>query len=294
MSDNPGLVIEPGNPDPNVVAAPVAPVTPAAPAAPTFSWKNQLPADFANAPTMQKFEDTKEGFGKAVQSHLLLEKLLGHEKVPVPKGPDDSAAWDIFSKAMRIPEKADGYGLPDVEIPESMKGLSFDKKQFAELALKNKLTPEAAKGLWESYTTTSKQAYANAMKAHEDKMTGLMNQLRGEWGDAYQSKVKLGEMVINKFSDNQEMNDEITATLVKSANGIKFLAKIGEQFSENKIGDFKYQRHALTPEEAQGEMDSIRRDSNHPYNNERANPAERDRAIEHMNALMGVVARARG
>jgi len=276
------------------------PETPKAPEAPKpqapseFSWKTQLASDFANSPTMQKFPDTKEGFNEAVKSHLLLEKLLGYEKVPIPKSKDDAAAWDVFSKAMRIPEKPDGYALPDVEIPESMKGLSFDKKKFAEIVHANKLTPDAAKGLWEAYTTMTKQAYAVATKEHQEKINATINQLRGEWGDAYQSKIELGQMVINKFSDNQETNDYITATLSKDPNGIRFLAKIAEQFAENKIGDFKYQRHSLTPEEAQREADSIRNDMNHPYNNEKAPQAERDRAIDYVNSLIGIARRPRG
>ena len=252
-----------------------------------FSWKSQLAPDYAGSPTMTKFEDTKEGFNEAVKSHLLLEKLLGYEKVPIPKGKDDSAAWALFSKAMGIPDKADGYALPDVEIPESMKGMTFDKKKFAEIVHANKLTPEAAKGLWVAYTDMTKQSYAGAVKAQQDKMTGNINQLRGEWGDAYQSKIELGQMVINKFSENQETNDYITATLTKDPAGIRFLAKIGDQFAENKIGEFKYQRHSLTPEEAQREASAIRADANHPYNNEKAPQAERDRAIDYVNNLIG-------
>ena len=68
--------------------------------------------------------------------------------------------------------------------------------------------------------------------------------------------------------------------------GIKFLAKIGEQFAENKIGDFKYQRHALTPEEIDREISSIRNDMNHPYNNEKLPRADRDKAIEYVNNLI--------
>jgi len=282
------------NPDPVILDNPDPVIPPPVPPVPAFAWKAHLGADLANSPTMKKFEDTKEGFNEAVKSHLLLEKLLGYDKVPIPKSKDDAVAWGIFSKAMGIPDKPDGYGLPDVQVPDSMKGLTFDKKKFAEAVHQHKLTPDAAKGLWGAYTDMTKQAYAQAAKEQQDKMTNLINQMRGEWGDAYQSKVELGQMVINKFSDNQEMNDFITATLVANPHGIRFLAKIGDQFAENKIGEFKYQRHSLTPEEAQAEIDSIRRDMSHPYNNEKASQAERDRAIDYVNSLIGVTRRPRG
>lgn len=259
-----------------------------------FSWKNQLTPDYANSPTMQKFPDTKEGFNEAVKSHLSLERLLGHEKVPVPKGKDDIEGWALFSKALGIPDKPDGYGLPDAKTPDGIKSMTFDKTKFSEIVHQNKLTPDQAKGLWSAYTEMTGQVYQKAMRDHQEKMTSVINQMRGEWGDAYQSKIDLGQLVINKFSDTQDMNDFITATLVKEPMGIKFLAKIGDQFAENKIGDFKYQRHSLTPDEAQSEIDNIRRDPNHPYNNDKATPAERDRAIDHVNTLLTVAKKSRG
>ena len=275
--------------------APIAPpVAPVAPAVPTFTWKNNLPVDFANSPSMKKFADTKEGFAESVRSHLELEKLLGYEKVPIPKGKDDAAAWSVFNKAMGVPEKADGYGLPDPEIPANMPGLAFDKAKFAEVIHQHKLTPEAAKGLWGAYTDMSKQAYAKALKDHQDTLTNNINQLKGEWGDAYQSKIELGQMVINKFSSDQETNDYITATLTQDPRGIRFLSQIGEQFAENKIGEFKYQRHSLTPDEAKNEWDAIRQDPNHPYNNAKAPQAERDKAIQYVMTLIGLSKRPQG
>lgn len=279
MADNPDPA-NPDNPDPNPNPDP-------APAG-EFKWKDKLSADFANSPTIKLFPDTKEGFNNAVKSHLELQKLMGHDKVPIPKGKDDVAALTIFRKAMGVPEKPEGYNLPDAQIPDTMKGLTFDKKAFSETVHKYDLSPAAAKGLWDSYVEMSKQGYATTLKAQEEKVTGLVNQLRQEWGDAYQTKTELGQMVINKFSDDKEMSDFITAMMVSDPRGVKFLAKIGEQFAENKVGDFKYQRHSLTPQEAQTELDQIRRDANHPYNNEKASQAERQRAIDHVNSLIAI------
>lgn len=274
----------PGNPDPNPNPNPNP--NPAPPA--EFAWKAHLAPDFANSPTLKNFPDTKEGFNNAVKSHLELQKLMGNEKVPIPKGPNDTAAKAIFNKALGIPDNPQGYALPDVEVPANMKGLAFDKAKFAEIMHKHELTPTAAKGIWEAYTNMAKQGYADAVKKRQDELTQMVNGLRQEWGDAYQSKVELGQMVINKFSDDPEMADFITAVLVGDPRGAKFLAKIGDQFAENKIGDFKYQRHSLTPEEAQREVDSIRRDMNHPYNNEKCSEPERRRAIEYVNSLIAV------
>jgi hypothetical protein len=286
VQDNQNPIVE--NSDPIIVegqeSGTSAPVT-VAPVINTFSWKGQLEGDLSKAPLLSKFEDTKEGFNKFTESHYNLEKLLGNDKVPIPKGPEDTEGWSRFSKALGIPDKAEQYGLADVALPDSMKDITFDKQKFAETVHSFKLTPNQAKGLWKAYTDQSMEAYNKAMESHKADMTKVVNQLKSEWGDAYEGNVELGQMVINKFSPDKESADYITSVLAKDPKAIKFLAKIGEQFSENKIGEFGYKRFSLSPEQASNEIESILRDKNHPYNNEKASDAEHQAAIDYVNSL---------
>ena len=139
-----------------------------------------------------------------------------------------------------------------------------------------------------------KGAYSQSLKEHQEQMTQIVNQMRSEWGDAYESNVELGQLVINKFSSGQDMQDFVTSALTKNPMGVKFLSKIGGQFAENKIGEFGYKRFSLTPEQAQAEIDAITRDPQHPYMDDRATEAERTRAIDYVNSLYGVIAKSKG
>jgi len=262
-------------------------------AAPIFTWKSKLGADISNAPTLQKFEDTTEGLSKAFESHLSLEKLLGHEKVPIPKDANDTEGWARFSKAMGIPEKAEGYGLTDVELPGNMKDMSFDKKQFAETVHKHKLTPSQAKGLWQDYTKMSMDAYGKFLKEHQDHLNNVVNTLRAEWGDAYDVNVELGQTVINKFAGDKETEDFLTATFTKDPRAVKFLAAIGNQFAENKVGEFQLKRFTLSPDDANAEINKILQDPAHPYLNDKATPAEREKAISYVNSLYALINKAK-
>lgn len=259
----------------------------------TFTWKDKLNVDIKNSPTLQKFEDTPEGLQKAVESHLNLEKLLGHEKVPIPKDVNDKEGWARFNKAMGIPDKPEGYSLKDVAIPEGIKDISFDKKTFAQTIHKYGLTPNQASGLWGDYTQLGLQAYQKAMDTHQTKLNELVNTLRQTWGDAYDSNVELGQLVLNKFADDQETNDWLTATFTKDPRGVKFLAKIGNQFAENKVGEFSYTRFAFTPEQAETELQKIRNDPNHPYLNPKATDAEHTEAVAYVNRLEEIVLKAK-
>lgn len=252
---------------------------------PAATWKGNLDKDLVNSPLLQKFPDTPEGLSEAVKSHIGLEKMLGHEKVPLPKGPEDTAGWALFKKALGIPDKPDGYGLTDAQVDESMKAMVFDKGKFQEIMLKHNATPAQAKGLWSAYQETAKAEYANALNSHKEAMEQVVNELKSDWGDAYDGNVQLGQLVINKFSDDKETADYITSVLAREPMAIKWLAKIGNQFAENKIGDFKYERFSVSPEQAQAEIQEILNDPKHPYNDKNASQKEHDAAVEYVNRL---------
>lgn len=276
-------------------AGPVSetPATQTAPNEVGFSWKTQIGSDLANAPTFQKFEDSPDGLKKAFESHANLEKLLGHEKVPIPKDANDVEGWSRFSKALGIPDKAEGYGLADAQIPEAMKELTFDKNKFAETVHAFKLTPNQAKGLWEAYTKMTIDNYSQYLKNHETNMVNVVNKLKSEWGDTYDSNVQLGQMVISKFAGDKDTEDFLSTTLSKDPRAIKFLAKIGNHFAENKVGEFNYQRFSKAPEEAMKEIEAITNDPKHPYLNDKARPAEREAAINYVNSLYAIVNKSR-
>ena len=263
---------------------------------PTGNWKSYLRTDLRDSPLSKKFEDNPDGLNKALESHANLEKLLGHEKIPVPKDANDVEGWSRFSKAMGIPDKPDGYKLADASIPDSMKDLTLDKNKFAEVMHANKVHPSAVKGIWETYQKMAQDSYKGAMDKHQKQLTETVNNLKNEWGDAYQANVELGQMVINKFSSDKEMNDYLTASFAQDPRAIKFLAKIGDQFAENKVGEFKAKRFSVTPDEAMEEVRKIKSDMNGPYMNQsgKFTDNEHDAAVAQVNSLIAASLRARG
>lgn len=260
------------------------------------SWKTGIRTDLRDSPLLQKFEDTPDGLNKALESHANLEKLLGHDKVPIPKDVNDVEGWNRFSKALGIPDKAEGYGLPDSSFPDEMKGMSIDKNKFADIVHAHKLTPAQAQGLWKAYNDINVDAYGKAMEAHKKQLNDTVTRLKGEWGDAYNVNIELGQTVINKFSPDQETNDFLTNELSKDPRAIRFLAKIGEQFAENKVGEFQMKRFSLAPEEAQNEINKMVKDMEGPYMNvkNKHTEAEHQAAISRVDMLRASINRARG
>lgn len=284
-------------PEPAPDPAPDPAPTPNPAPTPAPSWKGSLSPDIKNSPIVQKFGDDMTGLENMIKSHHELEKVFSsHEKVPIPKGPDDVDGWNIFSKALGIPNKADGYGLPDAELPESMKNITMDKNKFAEIVHAYKLTPSQAKGMWTEYQRLNIDVYNRTMQEHTEAINQAINSLRGQWGDAYETNVDLGQTVINKFSEDQDMNDFITAVMMKDARGIKFLSKIGDQFAENKIGEFQMKKFSLSPDDALEEINKIRTDPNGAYmnTNNKFSEKEHQAAVDRVNHLYVIANRGKG
>jgi hypothetical protein len=263
-----------------------------------WNWKSQLTPDVKGSPLTSKFDDTPDGLNKALTSYANLEQLLGHEKVPIPKDVNDVEGWNRFSKAMGIPDKAEGYGLADANIPKDMaaKGLTLDKNQFAEIMHAHKVHPSAVKGIWDTYQKVNVEAYTKAMNAHKEKLVKTVNQLKSEWGDTYDTNVELGQMVINKFSADKDTNDFITTVASSDPRLIKFLAQVGSQFAENKIPEFQMKRFSLSPADAKEECLKMSKDMNGPYMNQSGKFTDREHAaaVDRYNMLVGVAQRANG
>lgn len=253
-----------------------------------FSWKSKLSEDVKASPSLNKFTDDPTGLENAVKGYLDLQKMLGREKVPIPKDEGDHEARRLFNKAMGIPDDPKGYQLSEVQVPDQLKGVAQDKNDFAVIAHKHGLTPKQADGLWKEYTTLTLNSYDKAMKDYQGKVDETKNTLTKEWGDAYSLKINQGQSVINEFAKDKETAEYLTAALITDPRGAKFLAEIGKQFSENQIGEFSKINYARTPAEAKREAERIMADKNHDYHSD--DDHKRQKAIDYVNSLLATAA----
>ncbi len=119
--------------------------------------------------------------------------------------------------------------------------------------------------------------------------------LKQDWGAAYDTNVELAQSVINQFSEDAEMNNYVTSVLSNDPKGLRFLKKLGDQFAENKVGDFNVKRFAVTPDEAQAEVNKMVHDLNGPYMNQKNQFTEQEHvaALERVNTLRTIINRAK-
>lgn len=217
------------------VAAPAA--AQQAPAAPTTTWRDGLPDELKASPSLSKFE-TIEGLAK---SYTNLERMLGTDKVPVPKEGDEEGTKSFF-KAAGWPEKPEEYGFKQPEqVPEGMvynadldtrlagifHGSKLTKSQAA--SVRTELMKMVADGTTQSLEAAKVSEAAN-LKAIQDGEAAL----KSEWGEAFEQRGKVAGMAINKFLSPATVAALESANLANNPAIVKDMYNLGVKLAGEK------------------------------------------------------------
>lgn len=227
LAGNPG---NPGEPTPPAPApgggggAPPPAGNPPAPPAAGQSWLDSIQDAETKAWAQGKgWKDPADIVG----SYKNLEKLLGSEKVPLPKDANDAEGWDRLFKAAGRPDAPDAYGL------DKIKGADPEFSKAAAAAFhKAGLNPQQAANLVEFYGSQAKAALEAQETAFAQQSQLEMGELLKEWGTASEARItaaRQGAALLGL--------DEATAAKIERAVGSRALTemmfKIGERTSES-------------------------------------------------------------
>ncbi len=263
----------------------------------TDTWVNSLSEEYRNHPSIQKFTDPN-GLAK---SYLSLESMMGQEKIPVPKGPDDTNAWGMYRKAFNVPENADGYNI-------KIEGVEDDKLgSLKELFHKHNISQEAAQELTNAHLDGVKDLFAHQDQLRQVAMENATAELKKDWGLKYEENLKTARNFLEKMAGNEEDYKYFEGVIGNDAKFIKLLSKMGASISEGSLGGFEAQTGGFvkTPAEAKAELDAILNDPNDAYwagaRNKRDNARyckehnlsyvseeERKARIQYVNSLMAM------
>lgn len=173
-----------------------------------------------------------------VKSTMHLEKKLG-----APKEPESYAAEDYK------------YDLPE-NYTQNDDLLNPVKDKAIELGIK----PEAFKALVETFTGKESELIQQMQADQETSHKELQSNLKQEWGNEYDSNLKLADETWQRFATDAD--DKVLESLPANAQlaVAKVMANVGQRVGEGstgRIGDAE-----VNPQE---EIDKIYSDTSHPY-----------------------------
>ena len=184
-----------------------------------------------------------------------LEKLLGAEKIPMPKGADDAEGWTRVYDALGRPKNADEYKL---SVPEG------DTGEFAKLAAGKfhelGLTAKQAEGLAAWYNEQGSGRMNEMQQQQAAKAEADMQSLKQEWGGAFDENVEFGRRAAREYGLNAEKLSALENSLGTSEM-LKLMASIGRAQGESEfVTSSSGNTFGMTPSAAQQRITALRAD----------------------------------
>jgi hypothetical protein len=233
-------------------------VASAAPAA-SVGFFDSLPEDLRAEPSLRNFTDPVS----LAKSYVHAQRMIGADKIPLPGKSATDDEWRQVYKRLGAPDSAKGYDFKvGADIMRDTEIEAFRTAAF-EAGLNSKQAGRIAQFL--EGTVTQSRA---AMEEGADAVRYAGEQeLRQEWGQAFDQQVQLAHKAAVTFLGNTDLLDS-----VELADGrllgdhpaiVKMFANLAKEIGEdNLLGDAS--ELVMTPAEAQNKISEMTRQGT-PY-----------------------------
>ena len=195
------------------------------------SWKDTISEEFRNDPNIAKFTE----IDALAKSYINATRMIGSDKVVIPNQNSTEDQWnEVYSKLGR-PESPDKYKF-DVK----SEVIPFDDnaiKQYADNVHKLGLNNKQAQGILEFYKNSMEQSAKQSQIDMETAREQSQQQLRQEWGRAYDDNLKKASAVAKANLNPQILDMQLKdgSRLGDNPEIIKGFAKIANLLSEDSM-----------------------------------------------------------
>ena len=190
-------------------------------------------------------------------SYRALEKMLGSEKLPLPRDEADREGYERIYKALGRPETPDGYGV----VQDGSADPAFAKEAarwFHEAGLSTK----QGQALAERFNEHVGRAQAMADQAFDARSSREIDDMRSVWGDRYDANIEMGRRAADRFGlDVPELNAMERA--IGTRRMLTLMQKIGQGFGEHSFvaGDDRGGGFRMTPQAARARISALKADA---------------------------------
>lgn len=161
-------------------------------------WFDDLPDDLKADPNITK-HSSKEAIAKAYVGAV---KLLGTDKVPIPKDENDSEGWERFYKAAGRPDEPDAYQFErPTEMPEGMEWDADAETHFRSLALANGLNQKQFEAIAKVEMERRIEAHKSWLDAQRQYTAERRERITRELGDSLPTYKTNAQAVIKQYGD---------------------------------------------------------------------------------------------
>ena len=210
-----------------------APAGNAEPQTQSNDWRASLPEDMRNSPSLAKFSEIPALAG----AYVNLERMLGTEKVPRPKGDFDpqNPDWGMFLDAAGRPKSADEYKFGEAKLPDGMeydKGLEDKFKPIFHMA---GLNQKQADMLREAFIAYQGEGFTKYQTEYKTSIETATAELQKELGSAYEPTVNAAKVALKEYADEKFVKWLDDSGMGNHPEIVRIFGKIGKE----TLGDTK-------------------------------------------------------
>jgi len=203
-------------------------------------WYDDLPDDLKADPNVVKYS-SKEALAKA---HVNAVKLLGTDKVPLPKDENDAEGWERYYKAGGRPDKAEDYAIERAtDLPEGMQWDEDGENFLRSYAIANGLNQRQVANLADLVMKQRIDAHRAAMDAQAAYVRERDERITRELGDQLPAYKANAIAVMKEYGDSDLVAYLNDSKLGDDPRFIKAFGRIGREL----LGD----NRVKTPERSQ-------------------------------------------
>lgn len=247
---------------------------------PGFDWQKLggVTADEDIGYLQTKAYKTPADVLKALRS---AEKLIGLDKIPMPKDDLDTEGWNRVYTRLGRPESPDQY---DIKLPDNVDKPFVDHmlKAMHGAGASQKLVQAALKAQLDFENARTEEV----TKARELQLAEDWKSLKSEWGNGYDTQVEHARRAIRENGIDKDTLGKIEEAIGPKAM-LKLFAGYGSKFAEDNtgIGDGTGGFGKLTPQQAKYKIETLKADKEWVRKYTQGSPAERELAMKEMREL---------
>lgn len=211
-------------------------------------WYEPLPDELKNEPTVQKYKSQED----AIRGLVNAVKMIGKDKVVVPKQGADPSEWDVFFKATGRPDTPDEY---KIEL-ENADGDFL--KSFKDVAHKAGLNQQQVDGLTSFWTDLEKNAEGKIDSMKEEEIKHGVEALKQEWGTAFDREVSVAKRAVRTLCDD-DMKAFLNEGWGNDPRVVKLFNGLGKRMGEDTLKALPDSTTVI--ESAQAELTRLKSDT---------------------------------
>jgi hypothetical protein len=241
------------------VAEPVAAVETQTQQAAPASFRDSISEEYRNNPSIKSFTNVND----MAKTLIHAQRMIGADKIPLPGKSATDDEWRAIYQKLGAPDDPQKYELSTETKVLDANAIGEFRNAAFEAGLNNRQADTVAKFM----DTTLQTAQAKFEQQAEELRYGGEQELRKEWGQAFDQRVELAYKAAVDTLGDANLLDEIRLADGRMLGDhpaiVRMFAKIAEQIGEdNLIGETS--EMIMTPNEASQRISEMtRRDS--PY-----------------------------